>query len=163
MFRSLPRRALVWATLPALLLAPNAFAATTDDAHKGEIAIESWSFNAAHSSGGGGGAGKVSYSDLSVMISLEKASPLLQLAVATGKHYDSVEIRSGDDKRQDYLTVTLEEVMVSSYQTTGGKTKVTLRAATGVPGTGKTMAAEVMASSHPGGANFAFGDGSVKF
>jgi hypothetical protein len=163
MFRSLPRRALVWATLPALLLAPNAFAATGDDAHKGEIAIESWSFNAAHSSGGGGGAGKVHYSDLSVMMSLEKASPLLQLAVVSGKHIPTMEVRSGDDRRQDYLTVTLEEVMVSSYATVGGKTKVTLRAATGSRGTGKTLAAEVMASSHPGGANFASGDGSVRF
>ena len=126
MFRSLPRRALLWAPLAAVLLAPNAFAAGND--HREQIPIESWSFGpsaSSSSSSSGGGAGKVHYSDLSVMISLEKASSLLQLAVADGEHDE--------------------------------------RAATGSPGTGKTMAAEVLASSHSGGANFAFADGSVRF
>ena len=122
MFRSLPRRALLWAPLAVVLLAPNAFAAGDD--HRQQIPIESWSFGPSASSSGGG-AGKVHYSDLSVMISLEKASPLLQLAVADGEHDD--------------------------------------RAATGSPGTAKTMAAQVLASSHSGGANFAFADGSVRF
>jgi prepilin-type processing-associated H-X9-DG protein len=171
MFRSLPRRALLWATLPALLLAPNAFAAGDD--HREQIAIESWSLGAAHGSGGGGGAGKVSYSDLSVMISLEKASPLLQFALADGEHFDAAELtfrapagvqaRAGDDKRQDYLTVTLEEVMVSSYQISGSTARLSLNfTRIANAGTGKTMAAEVLAST-VGGANFALADGSVRF
>ena len=82
--------------------------------------IEAWS-PVPRSSASGIGAGKVAYSDLSVMISLEKSSPLLNLALAEGKHFAAlrahdpapVEVRkSGDDKRQDYLTITLEEVMV---------------------------------------------------
>jgi len=175
MFKSLPRRALLWASLPALLLAPNAFAAGDD--RREQMAIESWSLGAAHGSGGGGGAGKVSYSDLSVMISLEKASPLLNLALADGEHFDAVELtfrapagvqaKAGDDKRQDYLTITLEEVIVSSYQTSGRTARLSINYArvSGHDRTGKTMAAEVLASTlgHVGGANFALADGSVRF
>ena len=94
MFRSLPRRALLWAPLAAVLLAPNAFAAGDD--HREQIPIESWSFgpSASSSSSSGGGAGTVHYSDLSVMISLEKASSLLQLAVADGEHDDRAATRA---------------------------------------------------------------------
>jgi prepilin-type processing-associated H-X9-DG protein len=154
MFKSLPRRAVLGAALLAVLLAPNAVAAGAD--HREQIQIESWSLEPARS-GSGLSAGKVSYSDLSVMISLEKAAPLANLA--SGQHYDRVELRSGDDKRLDYMTVTLEEVMVSSYAPAGnGLVKLTLRA----PGTGKTMAAVVLASSHSGGVNMLLLDGSVR-
>ncbi len=174
MFRSLPRRALLWASLPALLLAPNAFAAGED--RREQIPIESWSMGAAHGSGGSGGAGKVSYSDLSVMISLEKASPLLQFALADGEHFDAVELtfrapagvqaKAGDDKRQDYLTITLEEVMVSSYQTSANiRLSLNFTRVSGRDRTGKTTAAAALASTlaHVGGAIFALADGSVRF
>jgi len=65
-------------------------------------------------------AGKVSYSDLSVMISLEKASVELLSRVSTGKVIKKAVLygrKAGDDKRLDYLTITLEECMVSSWQT----------------------------------------------
>jgi prepilin-type processing-associated H-X9-DG protein len=128
---------------------------------------------AATAGSSGMSAGKVHYSDLSVMISLEKASPLLHLAVARGQHFDAVELTfrvpagaqaSGDDKRLDYLTVTLEEVMVSGYQTSAN-VRLSLNFARIADATGKTMAAEVLASTlgHAGGANFALADGSVRF
>ena len=172
MFKSLPRRALLWAALPALLLAPNAVAAGDD--HREQVKIESWSLEPASAGSSGMSAGKVSYSDLSVMISLEKASALSKLALAGGERFDAVELtfrapagsavrKSGDDKRQDYLTVTLEEVMVSSYQISGHTAGLSINyARVANSGTGKTMAAEVLAST-VGGANFALADGSVKF
>ena len=90
-------------------------------------------------------AGKVSYSDLSVMISLEKAP----LGLKAGTKIPVVEVRkSGDDKRQDYLVVTLEEVMVSSFQKLDdGNARLSINyARIAFPaGTGKTMAAEVIA------------------
>ena len=56
--------------------------------------------------------------------------------------------KSGDDKRQDYLVVTLEEVMVSSFQKLAdGNVRLSINyARIAFPaGTGKTMAAEVIA------------------
>jgi prepilin-type processing-associated H-X9-DG protein len=171
MFKTLPRRALLWAALPALLFAPNAVAAGDD--RREQIPIESWSFGPAHSSAGAS-AGKVSYSDLSVMISLEKASPLDELALAGGERFEAVELTfrapagvlpgdAGDGKRLDYLTITLEEVMVSSYQLSGHTARLSLNfTRIANQGTGKTMAAEVLAST-VGGANFALADGSVRF
>ena len=74
-----------------------------------------------------------------------------------------VQARAGDDKRQDYLTITLEEVMVSSYQISGHTARLSINyARIANSGTGKTMAAEVLAST-VGGANFALADGSVRF
>ncbi len=132
--------------------------AASADPHKGEVQIESWSLGAPIPASGLG-AGKVSYSDLSVMISLEKSSPLLNLALAEGKHIDELELtfrapvevrRAGDDKRQDYLTITLEEVMVSSFEKlANGNVRLSINyARIAFPtGTGKTMAAEVMANA----------------
>jgi type VI secretion system secreted protein Hcp len=94
-----------------------------DDVHKEAIEIASWSLGASNpTSVGSSGmsAGKVSFSDLSVMISLEKASVELLTRVCTGKVIPKATLygrKAGDDKRQDYLVVEFEEVMVSSWQT----------------------------------------------
>jgi len=94
-----------------------------DDVHKETIEVASWSLGASNpTSVGSSGmsAGKVSYSDLSVMISLEKASVELLTRVSTGKVIPKATLfgrKAGDDKRQDYLKIELEEVMVSSWQT----------------------------------------------
>jgi type VI secretion system secreted protein Hcp len=94
-----------------------------DDAHKETIEVASWSLGASNpTSVGSSGmsAGKVSFSDLSVMISLEKASVELLTRVATGKVIKKGTLygrKAGDDKRQDYLKVELEEIVVSSWQT----------------------------------------------
>ena len=162
MFRSLPKLAVLAAILPAVILPASASASadyylTLDgvagesraaDGHTGQIEIASWSLGASNpTSVGSSGmsAGKVSYSDLSVMISLEKAP----LGLKAGTKIPVVEVRkSGDDKRQDYLVVTLEEVTVSSFQKLdNGNARLSInyaRIAFGA-GTGKTMAAEVIA------------------
>ena len=94
-----------------------------DDVHKETIEIASWSLGASNptSIGSAGlSGGKVSYSDLSVMISLEKASVELLNRVNTGKVIKKATLygrKAGDDKRQDYLKIVLSEVMVSSWQT----------------------------------------------
>ena len=162
MFRSLPKLAVLAAILPAVILPATASASadyylTLDGVagesraaggHAGQIEIASWSLGASNpTSAGSSGmsAGKVSYSDLSVMISLEKAP----LGLKAGTKIPVVEVRkSGDDKRQDYLVVTLEEVMVSSFQKLDdGNARLSINYARIVfpAGTGKTMAAEVIA------------------
>lgn len=126
--------------------------------NKGEILIDSWSLDAP-SSAAGGGTGKVHYSDHGVMLSMAKASPLLNLAVANGKHIDALELTfrapaapaRGPEHMQDYLTITLEEVMVSSYQPSAKEIGLSINYAryfvshAPTSGTGKTMAAEVIA------------------
>ena len=77
-----------------------------------------------------------------------------------------MQAKAGDDKRQDCLTITLEEVMVSNYQTSANiRLSLNFTRISGRDRTGKTMAAEVLASAlgTAGGANFALADGSVKF
>jgi len=60
------------------------------------IEVMSWSFGATNagqmSTGGGGGAGKASFSDLSFMKRIDKSTPLLFSALATGKHFPKVSL-----------------------------------------------------------------------
>lgn len=101
---------------------------STDASHRGEIEINSWSWGASnpgisHGSGGkggGGGAGKASFSDISFTTSVGKATPKLMLLCATGEHIKSAKLfvrKAGST--QDYYTIELKEVMVSSYQVAG--------------------------------------------
>ena len=63
---------------------------STDEKHKGEIELESWSFGgtnaASFSSGGGGGAGKVALQDFHFVKKTDTASVKLFVAMATGEH-----------------------------------------------------------------------------
>jgi type VI secretion system secreted protein Hcp len=94
-----------------------------DDKHKGEIDIESWSWGATQTgsmaAGGGGGAGKVSMQDFSFTKSIDKSSPKLFEALATGKHLKEVKLTLRGSSAVEYLTITLTDVMVTSYSTGG--------------------------------------------
>src|SRR5262249_13545832 len=63
---------------------------STDDKHKDEIEVLSYSWGLANpariGAGGGGGAGKATFQDLSFHHAIDKASPLLMKACATGLH-----------------------------------------------------------------------------
>jgi type VI secretion system secreted protein Hcp len=94
-----------------------------DDKHKGEIDIQSWSWGATQAgsmaAGGGGGAGKVSMQDFSFTKSIDKSSPKLFEALATGKHLKEVKLTLRGSSSVEYLTITLTDVLVSSYSTGG--------------------------------------------
>jgi len=98
---------------------------STDDKHKGEIDIESFSWGAsqtgAHSGGGGGGAGKVSMQDFHFVMHVNKASAKLMLACASGEHIKKAVLtcRKAGKDQQEYLKVTMSDLLVSSYQTGG--------------------------------------------
>lgn len=96
-----------------------------DDRHKGEIEITSFSWGASNSgtfaAGGGGGAGKVSFGSIRLTSAVTKASPMIFESVATGKHFPNVTIsavRTGA-MEQEFLKVTLTDVMITSYQSGG--------------------------------------------
>jgi type VI secretion system secreted protein Hcp len=98
---------------------------STDSKHKGEIDVESWSWGETQSGpaggGGGGGAGKVQMQDLHVTAGMSKASPQLMLACASGQHAKSAVLtgRRAGKEALEFLTFSLSDVLVSSYQTGG--------------------------------------------
>jgi len=91
--------------------------------HPGAIELNSWSWGETNSSGhgGGGGAGKVSMQDFHFTMKTSKASPKLMLAVASGEHFKKAVLmaRKPGGDRQDYLIITLSDVLVTSYQVGG--------------------------------------------
>jgi type VI secretion system secreted protein Hcp len=97
----------------------------TDHKHKDEINILSFSFGATqggtHAFGGGGGAGKVSMQDFHFMMTVNKASPKLFLACATGEHIKSALLtcRKAGKEQQEYLKIKFTDLLVSSYQVNG--------------------------------------------
>jgi type VI secretion system secreted protein Hcp len=90
--------------------------------HKGEIDVVGFSFGASHpstaASGGGGGAGKVSISSFTITKKLDKSSPLLFKACATGEHIKKAQItlRKAGKGQQDYLEFKFSDVVISSLQ-----------------------------------------------
>jgi len=98
---------------------------STDKTHGKEIDVLSWSWGASQSgsmaAGGGGGAGKVSMQDLSITKHIDKSSPKLFEALATGKHLKEAKLvlRSAGGSQVEYLVITLSDVLVSSYSTGG--------------------------------------------
>lgn len=99
---------------------------STDSKHSGEIDVESWSWGETNSGtaghGGGGGAGKVAPQDLTITKLMDKSSPMLFIACATGQHFTDALLtaRKAGGGQQEYLKIKLEEILVSSYQTSGG-------------------------------------------
>ena len=98
---------------------------STDDKHKGEIELESFSWGETNTAGGpggsGGGSGKVQVQDLLVTMHVSKASPMLMLGCATGKHHKEavLTVRRVGKSQQEFLIIKLNEVLVTSYQTGG--------------------------------------------
>jgi type VI secretion system secreted protein Hcp len=95
------------------------------DKHKEEIDVTSWSWGMSQTgtmhSGGGGGAGKVSIHDLSITKMVDKSSPELMLACSNGKHIkDAVlTVRKAGESPLEYITVTMQDVLVSSVSSGG--------------------------------------------
>lgn len=100
-------------------------AESADEKHKGEIDVESFSWGETQSGssgrGGGAGAGKVQPQDFSFVKKLDKASPVLLMGCATGQHYKSAVLtaRKAGGGQQDYMKITMEDVLISSYQVGG--------------------------------------------
>ncbi len=96
-----------------------------DSKHGKEIDLESWSWgesqSGTHAGGGGGGAGKVSMQDFHFVMKVNKASPKLLLACANGEHIKSAILtcRKAGKEQQEFLKITLSDLLVSSFQTGG--------------------------------------------
>jgi type VI secretion system secreted protein Hcp len=108
------------------LKVPGVDGEATDDKHKGEIEIESFSWGevqpgtAGH--GSGAGAAKVQKQDFSFVKKMDKSSPKLMIACATGEHFKNalLTVRKAGGTQQDYLKITMEDLIISSYTTNAG-------------------------------------------
>jgi type VI protein secretion system component Hcp len=86
------------------------------------FSVTSWSWGASNpadvTSGGGGGVGKVNFSDVSVTKAFDACSPLLLGAVATGKHFHDLTLTQSNSDGTA-TTLALTDVIVSSWQAAG--------------------------------------------
>lgn len=100
---------------------------------KGDVDILAWSWGMSSSGtthmGGGGGAGKANFQDISFTKYVDSASNALMTALAKGTHIPKVEllVRKAGEGQQKYIHFTLEEVLVTSVSTggSGGEDRLT--------------------------------------
>lgn len=96
-----------------------------DANHKGWTNISSMSWGATQphsmSSGGGAGAGKVTFHDLNVVAQMDKAYPAVLKHCATGKHLGQVEISlcKAGGGQIEFGKVTLTDVLVTNVTVSG--------------------------------------------
>jgi type VI secretion system secreted protein Hcp len=102
---------------------------SSNNKHKGEIEVLSFSWNIKQSiaggGAGGGGAGKAEVSDFNIVKHIDKASPALMVAVCSGEHFRDAmftveEPRGGRGFGAAFLKIKLSDVLISSFQTGGG-------------------------------------------
>ncbi len=95
---------------------------SVDKQHAKEIEVLSYNWGVAQSgstgAGGGGGAGKAVFDELRFVARLQKSSPKLFLACASGKHVKSgvLTVRKAGGKPFEFLKLTLTDLLVSSYE-----------------------------------------------
>lgn len=95
---------------------------STDVRHAKELDISSWKWGVSNGASSGIiDASKATFSNLEFVAPTSKASPLLMLASAGGTHLKEAKltVRKSGGEQQDYLFVTLSDVVVAAYQTSG--------------------------------------------
>ncbi len=106
---------------------------SADGKHEKSIDLLSWSWGMSQSGtthmGPGAGAGKVNVNDLSFTKYIDKSTPVLMKYLAKGTHISEavLTIRKAGDNPLEYLVVTMNDVIVSSYSTggSGGEERLT--------------------------------------
>jgi type VI secretion system secreted protein Hcp len=93
---------------------------STDARHAKEIDVTAWSFGVTNPggphSGGGSGTGRATFTDVAVTKVLDKATPALLLAVASGRHIAKgrLTVTSAGPHPIDILVVDLQDVLVTT-------------------------------------------------
>jgi type VI secretion system secreted protein Hcp len=95
---------------------------------EGKIEIHSFSLGASNptgvSSGSGSGAGKVSFSSLSVQKTVDKATPPLFLSCCSGKHYATGKLtirEAGGDAQVEYMVIDTTQIFAESISWGGSE------------------------------------------
>lgn len=97
------------------------------------IDVLAWSWGASQSGtthmGGGGGAGKASFQDLSITKYVDNATGFLLSGLAKGTHFANAKliVRKAGEGQKAYINITMTEVMVTSLSTggSGGEDRLT--------------------------------------
>ncbi|MFL5775532.1 MAG: Hcp family type VI secretion system effector [Chloroflexota bacterium] len=98
---------------------------SVDQKHKDEIGVLSWGWSVSQSGstghGGGAGQGKAAFQDLTFSHQIDKASPLLMKACATGQHLaDAMLTQRRDGTAQhEFLVVKMTDVIVAAVSNGG--------------------------------------------
>ncbi|RYG32918.1 MAG: type VI secretion system tube protein Hcp [Burkholderiales bacterium] len=111
---------------------------STDETFKASIDIDSFSWACMNEGtggrGGGSGSGKANFSDFQFNKWCDSASHDLIKSCATGKHFAKAVLhcRKAGEKPHEFLTVTMEDVFISSFNSSGssGGGSIPLEAAT---------------------------------
>jgi type VI secretion system secreted protein Hcp len=96
-----------------------------DDKHKNEIEVLSWSWGVTQSGtmafGGGAGEGKANFNDFNFTHFIDKASPVLLKACATGEHIKdaTVTIRKAGKGQQEFLIIKMSDVLITGVAPSG--------------------------------------------
>jgi type VI secretion system secreted protein Hcp len=96
-----------------------------DDKHKDEIEVLSYSWGVSNAGsmgyGSGGGEGKATFHDLSFTHKIDKASPVLMQACATGTHLKEATIthRKAGKGQHEFLVIKMNDVIITGV-THGG-------------------------------------------
>ena len=94
-----------------------------DSKHKDEVEVLSWSWGISQSGSisGGGGQGKASFHDLNFTHLIDKSSPVLMSACATGKHIKdaTITVRKAGKGQQEYLIIKMSDVIVTGVSPSG--------------------------------------------
>jgi type VI secretion system secreted protein Hcp len=96
-----------------------------DDKHKGEIQINGYNLGAANAGSAGAnlgsGVGKARIQDISFLKYVDKSSPNLFINCCSGKPISTAvfTVRKAGEKPQEYMTITLTEVFISSFSHIG--------------------------------------------
>lgn len=91
-----------------------------DANHNGWINVDTFSWGASQPGnmavGGGGGAGKVQYRDLTVHTKIDKSTPAIMRYVSSGKHIGKIEVSvcKAGGTQIEYCRITLEDVLVTN-------------------------------------------------
>ena len=99
----------------------------TDDEYKDQIEIVAWSWGMSNSGsshvGGGIGSGKVNVQDISLTKFIDKASPKLMKAAATGQHIPRATLRvrhqADDGQGVTYMVIEMNDLLVTAISTGG--------------------------------------------
>jgi len=96
-----------------------------DDKHKGEIEVLSWSWGVTQSGtmahGGGGGEGKANFNDFNFTHHIDKASPVLLKACATGEHIKeaTITVRKAGKGQQEFLIIKMNDILITGVAPSG--------------------------------------------
>ncbi|MDT0681939.1 type VI secretion system tube protein Hcp [Roseicyclus sp. F158] len=104
-----------------------------DKTHKDEIDVLAWSFGMSNSGsthiGGGSGAGKANFQDISFTKYIDKSSPILAMHCSNGKHIPDAKLvcRKAGENPLEYLIIDMKDILVSSVSLggSGGEDRLT--------------------------------------